>query len=228
MFPTSFSPLLIDWTLLSASSGIGRVILSVIILLLGFFVAGQITRLARRATRNILTREPVQDSPLGALFESTNALKGSGILSAALYWFVVFIFLSIAGELLGITFFTRIVSLLVSSIPSILSALIVFLFGVVISGLIERLVKQQFKRVAPQQAVLAGTLASYVSLALFVMIALSELGIASDFILILFGGFVFATALALGIAFGFGAKDLVSDMLSSMVNDEKKRRIGKK
>lgn len=224
MFGTAISPFWNDFAFFGAYAGVGRVALSIVILLIGFVVARNLTSFVRSSMAKLVAKEPVQDSPLGALFESTNALKGSGVATSVLYWLVVFIFLSIAGELLGITFFTHVVNLIVGYVPSVLSAVIVFVFGVVVSGVIEKIVKTQFKRVAPQQAVLAGTLSSYVSLVLFMMIALSELGIASDFILILFGGFVFATALALGIAFGFGAKDIVAEMLSSMVTEEKQLR----
>lgn len=224
MFPTTLPQLWTDWTLFVVSSGFARVLLSIVVLFVGFFVARRLTIFVRSSGKKVLNQEMVQDSPLSILFESTQALKGSGFFSALLYWTVVFLFLSISGEMLGITFFSHVVELIVGFIPTLLSASLVFIFGVVISGIVEKVVKQQFKRLAPQQSVLAGTLASYSTLALFVLISLSELGIASDFILILFGGFIFATALAIGIAFGFGAKDLVSETLSSMVHEEKKQR----
>jgi hypothetical protein len=201
-----------------------RVALSVFVLLLGLFVSRQITRMVRRGTRSLFRRQLVQDSPLGTVFESTQGLKGSGLFTNLVFWSLMLIFLSISGEILGITLFTNFVALILGFIPMILSALIVLGFGVVIAGMAERVVKKQFKRLAPQQSVLAGTLASYFTLSLFALIALSELGIASDFILVLFAGFVLATALSIGLAIGLGAKDLVQESLTSMVNEEKMRR----
>lgn len=224
MFPSTLSQFFSDWTFFIVSSGFARVLLSIAVLFLGFFVARRLTVFVRRSSKKVLNQEMVQDSPLSVIFESTQALKGSGFFSALLYWTTVFLFLSISGEMLGITFFSHIVELIIGFIPTLLSAVLVFVLGVVISGIVEKVVKQQFKRLAPQQSVLAGTLASYSTLALFVLIALSEIGIASDFILILFAGFIFATALSIGIAFGFGAKDLVAETLSSMVHEEKKHR----
>lgn len=228
MFPNTLPQFFNDWTFLVVSSGLSKVILSILVLFFGFFVARRLTTFLRHSGKKVLSQEIVQDSPLAVLFESTQALKGSGFFTAVIYWSIVFLFLSIAGEILGITFFSHIVSMIVGYIPTLLSALLVFMLGIVVSGIMEKVVKQQFKRLAPQQSVLAGTLASYITLALFVMIALSELGIASDFILILFAGFVFATALTIGIAFGFGAKELVAETLSSMVHEEKKQRTQSK
>lgn len=201
-----------------------RVALSVLVLLIGVFVARKITGVIRHIAKSLFHRKSVVESPLGTLFDTSQALKGSGVISHVVFWVIMLLFLSIAGEILGITLFTNFVSLILGYIPMVLSALIVLGFGVVISGVVERLVKKQFKRLAPQQSVLAGTLASYFTLSLFGLIALSELGIASDFILVLFAGFVMATALSIGLAVGLGAKDLVRDSLTNMVNEEKQRR----
>ena len=46
-----------------------------------------------------------------------------------------------------------------------------------------------------------------------VMAAISELGIASEFIFILFVGFVTTLTLGFGLAIGLGAKDLVKNIL---------------
>lgn len=206
------------------SDALLRITLSVLVLLFGVVVSRKVTQLLRRAAKSILSRQMVKESPVGSVLESTHALRGSGVFTTVVFWVLMLLFLSIAGEILGITLFTNFVSLILGFIPTLLSALIVLGFGVVIAGMVERVVKKQFKRLAPQQSVLAGTLASYFTLSLFALIALSELGIASDFILVLFAGFVLATALSIGLAIGLGAKDLVRESLTSMVNEEKLRR----
>ncbi len=50
---------------------------------------------------------------------------------------------------------------------------------------------------------------------LAVMVAFSELGIARDFILILFIGMVIAIALGIGLAVGLGGQHLVRQLLES-------------
>ncbi|MCD8484220.1 hypothetical protein LRY65_05420 [Candidatus Woesebacteria bacterium] len=206
------------------SDSLFRILLSVVLVVLGFFVAQRVTSFLRNSVRSLLSREFITNSPFGVMTESTDALRGSGLFSNVVYWFVVFFFVSIAGEVLGITFFSNVAALIVSFIPTLISAAIVFLFGLVISGVAENVVKRQLKKMMPQQAVLMGTATSYVVLALFTLIALSELGIASEFILVLFSGLVLALALSVGISIGFGSKGIVEDMLQTMVKEEKKRR----
>lgn len=205
-------------------NGLWRFIASLIILIVGLYVARRITQGIRRAVDHLFRQQQIQESPLGVIFEPATTLRGSGIFSTLIFSVVVFLFIAWAGEVLGITFFSGVLAMFLSYLPSVFSALIVLILGVLLAGVAERTVKQQFRKVAPTQAVLAGTVASSFTLVMFVLIALSELGIASEFILILFGGFVFALALAGGIALGWGAKDIVGHSLQQMVREETELR----
>ena len=205
-------------------NGFWRFFASLLILLLGLYSASQVTKWARQSVSKLFHQKQVEESPLGVLFEPAASFRGSGLFSTVLYSFVMFMFIAWAGEVLGITFFSSVITMLVHYFPNVLSALIVLIIGLLLAGIAERAVKQQFRKLASSQAVLAGTITSSFVMVMFVLIALSELGIASAFIMILFAGFVLAFALALGIAFGFGAKDMVSNALHQMVKDETELR----
>ncbi len=197
-----------------------RLFASGAIFITGLLFAGQITRATRRAVSQVMHQKQLQDSPLGVVIEPAAKLRGSGIFSTLLYSAIMFLFIAWAGEILGITFFASIVSMIIGYLPNIFSAIIVLILGVLLAGVAERVVKQQFRKVAPSQAVLAGTAASSFTIIMFFLIALSELGIASEFILILFAGFIFAIALAAGIGLGLGAKAIIADSLENMVKEE--------
>ena len=55
-----------------------------------------------------------------------------------------------------------------------------------------------------------------------VLAAISELGIAQEFILIIFIGFVVMISLGFGLALGLGGKDLVSKILNDWYKKFKK------
>jgi hypothetical protein len=201
-----------------------RAFISIVLLLIGVVLARRISQAVRAALFGLTKRDVVANSPVASVFDSITVLSGTGLVSGVTYWAVLLLFISFAGEVLGLTFFSQIVHLIVSYVPNLLSAAIVLALGMLVAGITEKVVKQYFKRFAPQQAVLAGTLSSSLIMMIFVLMAVSELGIASNFIVILFAGLVLGLALAFGIAVGFGAKDLVADSLHSMVNEEKGRR----
>lgn len=205
-------------------SGVWRFVFSVFLVLIGMVIAKRTAKLFRQGLNSFFTSKQVADSPLGIVLEPLLKLQGSGVLSSVIYMSILFIFIAWAGEVVGITLFSQIITMIVAFIPNLLVAIVVLSVGVLLSSVVESLTKQQFKKVASEQAVLAGTVASSLTIALFVLMALSELGIATNFILILFAGFVLALSLGAGIALGLGAKDLVHNSLQQMVDQEKKRR----
>jgi small-conductance mechanosensitive channel len=63
---------------------------------------------------------------------------------------------------------------------------------------------------------------SYLIMVITVMAAVAELKIASQFISTLFTGFVYTLTLGLGLAFGLGSKDVVSDFMQEWYQTTKK------
>jgi hypothetical protein len=222
-----------DWNTLALSTWLTpflpRFILSAVILLLGFLVAQAVTKAVRRLVVRLFSQKQVADSPLGEVVMPMNSLRGSGLFSSIVYALVLFLFIAIAGEVLGITFFSQIVSLVLAFVPNLAAALVVLVLGFLLAGIAERVVKQQFRRFFPSQALLAGTIASSSVIVLFFLMAIAELGIAQEFIFILFAGVVFTISLGVGLALGLGGQDTVREMLRSFVHrDENNRSSGNK
>jgi hypothetical protein len=206
------------------TGGFWRLVISLLILLFGLWLANSITKTVRKSISALFSQSQLKDSPLGTVLEPAVSLRGSGILSTLVYFTIVFVFLAWSSEILGLTFLSSIVGVLLRYLPKLASALIVFVLGIILSSVVERVVKQQLRKMAPARAILMGTAASSATLILFLLISLSELGIASEFIMILFSGLVLALALAVGLAIGLGAKDLVAESLHSLVADEQQAR----
>lgn len=211
------------WNALLASTAvftpfIPRFLLSLVILFLGFIVARVATKGIRRLIVRVFSQKQISDSPLGEVVSPVETLRGSGIFSSVVFAIIFFFFIAIAGETLGITFFSEVVTLVLAFVPHLASALVVFILGLLLAGVAERVVKQQVRRIFPDQALLGGTVASSSVIVLFSLMAIAELGIAQEFIFILFAAFVFTLALAFGLAFGLGGQDVVRDMLEGLVH----------
>lgn len=229
MFTQIVSPTAQAWIVESSLFSLWRILASLFILLIGLVVARSVTRWLRQLTRKATSAPAVKDSPLSVVWETTEGLKGTGVITTVVFWAVMIFFVAWAGELLGVRFLSDFVALILRAIPHLVSALIILVLGLMLAGVGERVIKQQAKRFAPQQAVVIGTFFSYGIMVLFGLMAVSELGIASNFIVLLFAGCVFALSLAVGLALGLGAKDLVAESLKGMAHDERLRRatVGK-
>jgi hypothetical protein len=119
-----------------------------------------------------------------------------------------------AVSILGLASLTIILGKVLSFLPTVISAIIILFFGLLIAGVVESLVKGSVKSVDGKSSRLLGKISSYAVMTVTVLAAISELGIAQEFILILFIGFVVTISIGAGLAIGLGGKDLVSMALN--------------
>ena len=134
-------------------------------------------------------------------------------IGTVIKWIIVLIFFISATNILGLTTVSDVLASVLAYVPSVVSAVIVLAIGVLLAGVVERLVKGGLASVDLQTSRLMGKIASYTVVTIALLAAFSELKIASEFINILFIGFVAMLSLGLGLAIGLGAKDLVSKIL---------------
>ena len=106
-------------------------------------------------------------------------------------------------------------------IPHIFSALIIFFFGVLLAGIAESVVKSGLRSLEAQSARLLAKTVSYGVVTIAVLAAVAELGIASQFITILFFGVVLLFALGGGLALGLGGQFTVKKILEEWYQKSK-------
>lgn len=140
--------------------------------------------------------------------------KVEDVIGTVSYWLVMLVVIHTTVSILGLTSLTVLIGRILTYLPSLFSAVIILFFGMLIAGIVESLVKGAIKSVDGRSSRLLGKISSYAVMVVTVLAAISELGIAQEFIFILFVGFVITASLAFGLAFGLGGKDVVSMALS--------------
>jgi hypothetical protein len=137
------------------------------------------------------------------------------IIGTALQWLLVLVFIVTAINILGIPTISELLNSILAYIPRVVSAIFVLGIGTLLAGVIESLVKGTVGQFDIKTSRLLGKIASYIMMIFAAMAAFNELGIAKEFINILFVGFVSMLSLGFGLAIGLGAKDVVADLLGS-------------
>src|SRR5690606_857266 len=122
-------------------------------------------------------------------------------------WFVIIIFLIPTADIWGLGQFVVILNNFLGYLPNILIAVLLLLVGFVVSQLVHDLLLASIQGVSQASARTIAVVGKYSVVVFAVLIALNQLGIASDLIRILFAGIVAMVALAGGLAFGLGGKD---------------------
>lgn len=135
------------------------------------------------------------------------------MLVELLSWSAVILFLIPAAEVWGLPQVTVVLNQLLLYIPNVLIAVIIGFVGLIFSGIVSELVRHGVKTLGSGSANTLSALARYSIIFFTVLIVMNQLGIAQDLIRILFTGIVAMIAIAGGLAFGLGGKDLANEML---------------
>jgi hypothetical protein len=122
-------------------------------------------------------------------------------------WFIVIVFLMASLQIVGLTQvndFLR--TAVLFYLPKVVIAAIVLIIATILADIMKKLVVASAKAANIASANMLGSITNYAIWGFAFIIALSELGIASAFMQILFTGLIAALALALGLSFGLGGQ----------------------
>lgn len=202
-------------TLTEVSAFLPRLVASLLILLIGSTVAKAFKSLIVKLLEAVKISQWVDNTPVEHFFKNAEfGEKLEGVIGNIGYWLLMLVVIHSTVSVLGLSSLTAVLDRVLGYIPSIISAVIILFFGVLVAGVVESLVKGSIMSISGHSARLLGKVSSYLVLIISVLAAINELHIASEFIMILFVGFVAMLSLGLGLALGLGGQELVKKMLS--------------
>ncbi len=200
-----------------------KVVGALLILLIGTFIAKWIKKLIEKSLEVLQLSKAIKNTPLEAFFKHAEmGTKIEHIIGSVGYWLFMLLVIQTSVSVLGLHSLATILDQVLSYIPKIFSAVVILFFGVLIAGVLESVVKGSIRSIDGQHARLLGKVASYLTLTIFVLVSISELGIAQQFITILFIGLVSAVTISAGLAIGLGFKDVVHKMADDWYTNLKK------
>lgn len=147
-------------------------------------------------------------------------LNVGGFIGGLVKWFIIVVFLMASLQIMGLTQvndFLR--EAVLFYLPKVIIASLVLVIATVIAGAMQKIVASSAKAAGVRGSNMIGSVTRYAIWIFAFIIALSELGIATAFMQILFTGFVAALAIALGLAFGLGGKEAASRTVDKFSKD---------
>ena len=200
---------------------LGAIILFVVGWLVGSVIGKAITQL-------------VSAVKVDKLFESAGAsafmnragikLNVSGFIGIIVKWFIIVVFLMASLEVVGLTQvndFLR--EAVLYYLPKVVIAALVLVIATILSDAMRKVVRASAQAANIRSAKMLGSITVYAIWAFAIIIALSELGIATAFMQILFTGLIAALAIALGLSFGLGGKDAAARVIENVREDLSKK-----
>ncbi len=190
-----------------------KIIAALLILIFGTLIARWLRQLVMKSLEYIQVSRMLKNTPIeGFLANADVTTKIEGIVGTIVYWVFMLVVLQTAVGLLGLDSLTLILNTVLGYIPRIFSSMIIIVLGLIVAGVLESVVKGAIRSIEgleAKQARAVGKLTSYLTIIIFILAAVSELGIAEQFIIILFIGVIATLTIALGLSIGLGSKDVV-------------------
>ncbi|HEY3133842.1 MAG TPA: hypothetical protein VGJ47_04365, partial [Gemmatimonadaceae bacterium] len=208
-------------------TAIPRILGFIIIVAIGWFVSSLLARGVIGLLRAIRFDELMQRSGLADFMNKMGTgLDSAGVIAGLVKWIVRIVVLLVAFDVLGLPAVSDVMRQLLLWLPNLVVAIFVLFIGGIAARAFANIV-----RGATAEAGFANpeTLSNVVRTTVWafaIVVAINQLGIATNLITTLFTGFVAALAIALGLAFGLGGRDLASRSLENWYDQAQEVRPG--
>lgn len=199
--------------LLALAQFIPSLIAGIIVILIGLVVAAIVHRIVAEITKAVKLEALLKKYGVP---EAKGGLGWSNIIAEVVRWFVILIFLIPAVEVWGIPRVSTVINEVLLYLPNVLVAAIIAVVGMVIANLAHDIVLASVRGVSSEVAETAAVITKWAIIAFVILAVLTQLGIATDLIRILFTGIVALIALAGGIAFGLGGQSAAKEILEDL------------
>lgn len=151
----------------------------------------------------------------------------SAILGLLAKWFVRLITLVVAFDELGVPAVSAVFHQLLMWLPNLAVAVAVLFVGAIAANVLGDIVRGASLRGGMSRPELPGAIAKWGVWTFTILVAASQVGIASAMVDILFMAIVGALALALGLSFGLGARDTAGSIVREFYERSAGRREGR-
>lgn len=144
----------------------------------------------------------------------SQAIDPAGMIGLVAKWFVRLIAAVVAFDALGLPAVSEVLRELLLWLPNVVVALVVLVIGGLAARALSNLVRGAAGEAGLSNANLLAKVASALVWAFAIVVAVNQIGIATELVNTLFMAFVGAIALGLGLAFGLGGRETAGQILS--------------
>ena len=228
--PESIPSPSIEASLISAGSALlsqivtfaPKIFSALVILLVGTIIARWIKSLIIKGLEALRITKGAKDTPLEIFLRHAEVGKIETVIGTIFYWLILLFVIQSSVAVLGLETLSIVLDRLLSYLPSVLSAGVVLIFGILLAGLAESFVKGAIRSLNGSHPHVFGKIVSYLVMTITLMAAIAELRIAQQFISILFTGMVATATIGIGLAIGLGAKEVVAQIFQEWYEKSKK------
>ena len=198
----------------NVASFVPSLVAAVIVFLIGWLIAAILGKAAFHIVKALQINRALEGLGFKAALERGGMrLDAPKFFDELVKWFFIIVFLMAATDIVGLAQVTEFLRTVVLYLPNVIVAAFVVLIGVLLARLIEHSVRVSVKAAKLASANFLALLARWSVLIFSFLIALDQLKVAPEIIRIFVTGVVAMVAIAGGLAFGLGGRDLAEGWL---------------
>ena len=205
---------------------LGRVapalVAAVLVLLAGYLFAKQIERWVDRLLKRMDFNKMAQEGGLAeAVGRARPYLDPVHAMGKLMFWLVMLVVILLASAALGLESINQMFGMMLSFIPTLIAGIVIVILGIIVGEFVRGLIVASAGGVGgvPLLAKLAKT--AVVMIAIFM--ALQQVGVAEEIVTAAFTLIVGAVALAAGLAFGLGNRELAGEITRKWYEEGKRK-----
>jgi hypothetical protein len=209
---------------LQVASFLPQLIGAIIILIIGLIVAAGLEKLIERIVYHAKVDSLLRQVGMEGFMQRAGMRLNAGyFLGQLVYWFFMVVFLLAASDILGFLSLSSFLKDVLNYMPRAIIAALILLASIVAANFVRGLVRSSIMGAKLHAGRTLGLVAWWGIVVFGFLTALVQLGVAVEVINTLITGLVAMLAIAGGLAFGLGGRDLAGQWLTRM-RDEMNHR----
>ena len=201
------------------ASFVPTLILAIIIFAIGWILAVLAERLVETVFKGLKIDAALKSAGFEDVVERAGHKLNSGkFVGALVKWFVIVVALMTSFDTLNLTQVTSFLHDVVNYLPEVIVAVLILMVAVVVASAMQKVVVASAKAAHVKSSELLGRVTKWSIWIFAILTALFNLGIAPGLILNMVTALFAGGALAIGLAFGLGGKDVAQKLLEKTVS----------
>ncbi len=189
---------------------------AIIIFLIGWAIAVGLQKLIEQIIKSLRIDQVLLKAKVSQQLERAGMKINVGLwLGLLVKWFLMFVFLMAAVDILGLNEVTSFLKSVILYLPNVIVAVIILIVAVWVANLVDRLIRASLAAGSIRGS-FAAALARWSIIIFAIFAALIQVGIAPTLLQTLVTGLIAMLAIAGGLAFGLGGKEQAAEFLQKL------------
>ncbi len=200
---------------------VANVILAIVVFIIGYLISIGIGRLISEILKSVKFNKLFEKEGWRKALQRANIeVNPSEFVGAIFKWVFVIVSLLVAVDVLKLTSFAGFLTKVLDYVPNVIVAVLVFIVAIIISDIVEKVVRVAVERLKVGYGYLAASIVKWAIWVFTFFLILGQLLPNNALVVTLYSGIVYgivgALALGFGLAIGLGGKDTAAKFISDM------------